>query len=136
MKKSNDIMGLDYFLMKTDFFHELYIRKLCHHGKGGQAAGIFITILCFLYQTGYYLKDNVELRRKIIHTTDGVFTHADLQETIQLALEIGLFHKKLYEEEQILTSREIQECYLASFPGRKKPAITLYNLINNKESEE
>ena len=60
MKKSYNIIGLDYFLMKTDFFQELSIRKLCHHGKGGQAAGIFITILCFLYQTGYYLKDNEE----------------------------------------------------------------------------
>ena len=136
MKKSYNIIGLDYFLMKTDFFQELSIRKLCHHGKGGQSAAIIITILCFLYQAGYCLKDNEELRRKIIHTMDGVFTQEDLQETIQLALEIGIFHKKLYEEEQILTSREIQECYLASFPGRKKPAIKTYNLINHKESEE
>lgn len=136
MKKKYNIIGLDSFLMKTDFFHELSIRKLCKHGHGAQSAGIFITILCFLYQKGYYIKDTDELRRKIVHTVDGAFTQEDLQETIRLSLAIGLFNKELYESEHILTSKDIQECYLVSYPNRKKPEIKEYNLINNPQNEE
>ena len=133
--KKNSTKELDYFLMKTDFFNEMSVRKLCYHGDGAQSAAIFITILCFLYKNGYYIEDTEEIRSKMLQKVDGTFTSEELQETIQLSLEIGLFNKELYENERILTSRDIQECYLISHPGRKKPEITMYNLINNTENE-
>lgn len=122
--------------MNTDFFYEIPVRKLCSHGNGALSASIFITILCFLYQNGYFLRDTEELRRRILEKNAVYFTYDQLQDTIHRSLEVGLFNKELYESERILTSKDIQKCYLLSYPSRSKPEIKDYNLINITEFGE
>lgn len=104
----NKKVGLDYFPMDVDFFQDIRIRKLIKY-QGGKAVTVYALLLCTIYKQGYYMRWDEELPFIISEQTG--FEEAYIQEVFKCCLMVGLFSKKLYDSNKILTSRGIQERY-------------------------
>src|SRR5690606_19248990 len=107
--------GLDYFPIDVDFYRSRKVRALiARHGVTAQA--LFITLLCRIYEEGYYIKwDELELS---VVSADINTPEATVSEIIASAIEFGLFDRELFEQ-GILTSEKIQEQFLLSTNRRK-----------------
>ena len=104
----NKKVGLDYFPMDVDFFQDIRIRKLIKY-QGGKAVTIYTLLLCIIYKQGYYMRWDEELPFIISEQTG--FEEAYIQEVFKCCLIVGLFSKKLYDSDKVITSRGIQERY-------------------------
>lgn len=100
--------GLDYFPFDLDFYQDIRIRKLIKY-QGGGAVAIYNLLLCFIYKDGYYTKWDTELPFIISEQTG--FEEPYICKVIDYCLSIGLFDKSLYESDEVLTSKGIQERY-------------------------
>ncbi|WP_349966281.1 DUF4373 domain-containing protein [Phocaeicola massiliensis] len=104
----NKKVGLDYFPMDVDFFQDIHIRKLIKY-QGGKAVTIYTLLLCIIYKQGYYMRWDEELPFIISEQTG--FEEAYIQEVFKCCLIVGLFSKKLYDSDKVITSSGIQERY-------------------------
>ena len=100
--------GLEYFPLDIDFFQDIRIRKLIKR-KGGKAVTVYTLLLCLIYKNGYYMQWDEEL--PFIGSEMSGYEEAYVAEVIDTCLSLGLFDKTLYETEQVLTSKGIQERY-------------------------
>ena len=98
--------GLDYFPLPVDFFDDIRICAVAvEYGAKGQLAAVML--LVHLYKTGYYLKwDNVA-RVRLLKDMPGV-TPTELDSIVRCLVEWDFFDKNLFEQEHVLTGREIQ----------------------------
>ena len=124
--------GLDYFPFDVNFFNDIKVRKLIKY-QGGKAVAIYAHLLCNIYQNGYYLVWDDELPFIISEVTG--YDEAYIQEAIKCCMNIGLFSKKLFENEKIITSKGIQlryeeVCKLC----KRKDIVSEYNLISSEET--
>ncbi|MDO5430923.1 DUF4373 domain-containing protein, partial [Parabacteroides sp.] len=102
--------GLDYFPLDTDLLRNRKIRQM-KRKYGPDAFLLYISLLCEIYANGYY----------VIASDDYVFDFSEqlgfseqhTLEMIMFMLELGLFHKGLFYDKRILTSKTIQEQYIA-----------------------
>ena len=101
--------GLDYFPFEVDFFTDIKVRKLIKY-QGGKAVTVYALLLCFIYKSGYYLRWDQELPFIVSEQTG--FEEVYILEVIKSCLTLGLFSKELYESNQILTSKGIQDRYV------------------------
>lgn len=99
---------LDYFPMDIDIFQDLKIRKLIKY-QGGKAVTVYALLLCTIYKEGYYVKWDKELPFICSELTG--FEEAYISEVLNTCLVLGLFDKTLFEKEQVLTSKGVQERY-------------------------
>ena len=99
---------LDYFPMDIDIFQDLKIRKLIKY-QGGKAVTVYALLLCTIYKEGYYVKWDKELPFICSELTG--FEEAYISEVVNTCLVLGLFDKTLFEKEQVLTSKGVQERY-------------------------
>ena len=104
----NRKVGLDYFPMDVDFFQDIRIRKLIKY-QGGKAVTVYALLLCIIYKQGYYVRWDDELPFIISEQTG--FEEAYIQEVFKCCLIVGLFSKKLYDSDKVITSKGIQERY-------------------------
>ena len=104
----NRKLGLDYFPMDVDFFQDIRIRKLIKY-QGGKAVTVYALLLCIIYKQGYYVRWDDELPFIISEQTG--FEEAYIQEVFKCCLIVGLFSKKLYDSDKVITSKGIQERY-------------------------
>lgn len=104
----NRKLGLDYFPMDVDFFQDIRIRKLIKY-QGGKAVTVYALLLCIIYKQGYYMRWDDELPFIISEQTG--FEEAYIQEVFKCCLIVGLFSKKLYDSDKVITSKGIQERY-------------------------
>lgn len=93
--------GLEYFPMDIDFFQDIKVRKLIKR-QGGKAVTVYALLLCLIYKNGYYMQWDDEL--PFIGSESTGFDEAYVSEVIKTCLTLGLFNKKLFDNEQILTS--------------------------------
>lgn len=127
----NKKMGLDYFPFDIDFFQDLKIRKLIKY-QGGKAVTVYALLLCNIYRQGYYMRWDEELPFAISEQTG--FEEVYIREVIKCCMVVGLFSKKLFESEKILTSFGIQDRYKnICFLCRRKADIFEFNLISSEE---
>ena len=105
----NRKLGLDYFSMDVDFFQDIRIRKLIKY-QGGKAVTVYALLLCIIYKQGYYVRWDDELPFIISEQTG--FEEASIQEVFKCCLIVGLFSKKLYDSDKVITSKGIQERWI------------------------
>lgn len=101
-------LGLEYFPFDIDFFQDIRIRKLIKR-QGGKAVTVYALLLCLIYKNGYYMQWDEEL--PFICSEVSGFEEAYISEVIKTCLTLGLFDKKLYDTERVLTSKGIQVRY-------------------------
>lgn len=127
----NKKIGLDYFPFDIDFFQDLKIRKLIKY-QGGKAITVYALLLCNIYKQGYYMRWDEELPFIVSEQTG--FEEAYIREVIKCCLVIGLFSKDLYESENILTSKGIQERYQKICDlCRRNNEMHEYNIISSED---
>ena len=123
--------GLSYFPMDVDLFQDIRIRKLIKY-QSGKAITVYALLLCLIYQRGYYMRWDEELPFIISEQTG--FEEAYILEVIRSCMTLGLFSKKLYDDEQIITSKGIQERYLYICKLlKRRVSITEYLLIDEEK---
>lgn len=123
--------GLSYFPMDVDLFQDIRIRKLIKY-QSGKAITVYALLLCHIYQRGYYMRWDEELPFIISEQTG--FEEAYILEVIRSCMTLGLFSKKLYDDEQIITSKGIQERYLYICKLlKRRVSITEYLLIDEEK---
>lgn len=127
-------MGLDYFPFDVDTFQDIKIRKLIKY-QGGKAITIYALLLCFIYKDGYYMRWDKELPFIISEQTG--FEEVYISEVIKNCLTLGLLSKELFDTEQILTSKGIQERYRDICKQMKRKCdFSEFSLISSETSEE
>lgn len=120
--------GFDYFSLDVSFHRDIKIRKLLRR-KGGEAITVYIILLCFIYENGYYLSWDDDL--PFILSEDTGLEEDRIIDIIQYCIEVGLFNKELFEKDRILTSHSIQERYKSAcfITKRVLPHDSPYQLI-------
>ena len=123
--------GLDYFPFEVDFFTDIKVRKLIKY-QGGKAVTVYALLLCFIYKSGYYLRWDQELPFIVSEQTG--FEEVYILEVIKSCLTLGLFSKELYESNQILTSKGIQDryIYICNISKRKVVISPEFNISSEK----
>ena len=123
--------GLSYFPFDVDFFQDLKIRKLIKY-QGSNAIAIYAFILCNIYKDGYYIRWDSDLPFIISEQTG--YEESYIVEVINCCLDIGLFSKKLFDSERVITSFGIQDRYRKiNDLCRRKSDISEYMLISSEE---
>ncbi|MDR0891326.1 MAG: DUF4373 domain-containing protein [Mediterranea sp.] len=114
--------GLDYFPLEANFAINptvLQIKK--EHGDA--TVDILIQVLSFIYTgEGYYVKADQTFCRKLavtLYQTDA----ATVESVVRQAVELEMFDARLYAEQGILTSVEIQQQFL--FSSRRRRNVVL-----------
>lgn len=103
-------IGLDYFPMDVDFLRDIKIRKI-EKECGSESIKVLLCLLGNIYRDeGYYINwdedtaflisDEIGLKEEVV------------KEVVNKSLQVGFFSKYLFDEENILTSKGIQERYL------------------------
>ena len=111
--------GLDYFPLDVHMDDSI---ALIEADYGVEGFGIIIKLYQQIYSNGYYLQvDNK--RMKLISRAMNVDTDL-LEEVILLAVEYGIFNKKLHKKYNILTSKGIQKRYF--FASLRRLSINFY----------
>lgn len=102
--------GLDYFPMDVDTFEDIKIRKLIKY-QGGKAFTVYALLLCIIYKDGCCARWDTELPFVVSEKTglDEVY----IQEVIQCCMMLGLFDRRMFDENGLLTSDGIQRRYRA-----------------------
>jgi hypothetical protein len=129
--------SLDYFPVDVDMMADIKIRKLTRRHTG-KAVAVYVTMLCMIYRNGYYLRDDDDLPFLISEVLPG-YTEDYIKEVISSCLDIGLFNKRIYSEENVFSSEGIQIRYREICSQMKrKGVIEEYNLLSPQEisSEE
>ena len=123
-------VGLTYFPLEVNFFDDIKIRKLIKY-QGCKSISIYTLLLCNIYQNGYYMLWDNELPFIISEKTG--YEEGYIKEVILSCFNIGLFNKKMYEENRIITSKGVQERYsLICKQSKKKAEISEFSLINTE----
>ena len=125
--------GLEYFPFDIDFFQDIRIRKLIKR-QGGKAVTVYALLLCLIYKNGYYMQWDNEL--SFIGSEISGFDEAYVSEVIKTCLTLGLFDKKLFDTEQILTSKGIQVRYCnIQRLNKRMSRIDKYSLLDDPQKE-
>lgn len=123
------IVGLKHFLFRTNFFEDIKVKRLSVTTHGANAVGIYVGILCYLFHEGYYLRWNEDTITRITCSL-GFCKSQDVIDTVLQTVECGLLDSHLFCEANVLTSKEIQECYLSSIAPKKNFKIQEFNLLD------
>lgn len=125
--------GLEYFPFDIDFFQDIRIRKLIKR-QGGKAVTVYALLLCLIYKNGYYLQWDKEL--PFIGSELSGFDEAYISEVIKTCLMLGLFDKGVFEQENVLTSKGIQERYCnIQRLNKRMSRIDRYSLLKEPQQE-
>ena len=105
-------IGLDYFPLDVNFYGDIKIRRLMRNNGGGKAAFVYITLLCKIYESGYYMAWDDDMSFMLSDITG--FEEGMIRESIKSCLQFGLLDKDLFDSHAILTSKGIQSRYLSA----------------------
>ena len=128
--------GIDYFPISVDFFDN---PKICavtvEHGIKGQAA--VMMILCAIYRNGYYIEWTPEVYITILKELPGI-NIKKMQKIVGTLVEWGFFDQSLFEQHQVLTSRDIQQYFSKAADLEHKTAngSLPYWLVKENDNED
>jgi hypothetical protein len=116
--------GLNYFPLDVDFFDDPRVGAVTvEHGTKGQAA--VVMLLCAIYRNGYYIEWTQENCIAILKELPGI-NIKKMQKIVRTLVEWDFFDRSLFEGQQVLTSRDIQQHYTVAARKRKvKPDETM-----------
>ena len=123
-------VGFDTVTLSTEFLSDSDLTRV-HHNIG--ASGIVILLSIYLQafkRKGYFFPVNV-LTLGVV-CGESFSTPADVKSAIEKMLDLGIFHREMYEKYQILTSAKLQKIYVAQSKTAKRTADIApeYSLID------
>lgn len=134
--------SLSYFPLDSDFFSDRKIRRLLKT-FGGKGVTIYIYVLCEVYrQSGYFLQYDRFYIQDISDALGEGFNKNLVSDVINFALNTGLFDKKVFDSNCVLTSAGIQKRYLSAKESSAKRTFSVneifpqYCCINETEQPE
>lgn len=134
--------SLSYFPLDSDFFSDRKIRRLLKT-FGGKGVTIYIYVLCEVYrQSGYFLQYDRFYIQDISDALGEGFNKNLVSDVINFALNTGLFDKKVFDSNCVLTSAGIQRRYLSAKESSAKRTFGVseifpqYCCINETEQPE
>lgn len=126
--------GLDYFPKDVNFYSDRKIRRiLAKHGMEGLI--VYDYMLCLIYsEDGYFIERDNDLSFDISDALNYKVDESFVDEVINTCLKVNLFNKKVFDQQNKLTSKGIQERYLSA----KRTAEISYelNLIPESKSQK
>lgn len=122
--------GFDYFSLEVRIFDNIKIRKLLKY-QSNSAVLVYINILCFIYEKGYYIEFDDDLPFYISEKLK--INEKEVIDAIKTCCDVGLFDKNLCEKHRILTSAGIQERYFTMCTSSKRKFIKCNFLLINSE---
>ncbi len=126
--------GLDFFPVEVSMFSDLKVRKLIKY-QGGQSISIYICLLCYIYENGYFVKWDNELPFIISEKTG--FEELYITDVINSCIKVDLFSESLYSNEGVLTSKGIQKRYdFICKQAKRKSEITEFSLMDLEEKTD
>jgi len=119
--------GLDYFSLDVDFYSDPKIVFLDKE-FGGDGIKLWLLMHCAIYREGYFLPlREIDLEYMVLRWG---FCRDRAVEILSHCLDLGIFHKGLYEKYGILTSASIQSRHaMATRQRRVNDVIQEYLLI-------
>jgi hypothetical protein len=110
--------GLEYFPLDVNFYGDIKVRKLMRNNGGGKAAFVYITLLCKIYESGYYMVWDDDMSFMLSDITG--FEEGMVRETVKSCMKFGLLDQELFNQHHILTSKSIQARYFSAIKRRVK----------------
>lgn len=133
--------GMMYFPLKVNLFDEVPMELIeAKFGLKGTAA--IMKLLCKIYKdNGYYLAWNKEQCTLFTNKVGRDISEEEMQGMVDILVEKRFFDLKVYKEQQVLTSIEIQKVWLEATKRRKRENVPLPYLfeelkINNEKLKE
>lgn len=121
--------GVDYFPMDVDFLSDLKVRRILK-ACGVSSITVLLYLLSVIYKDeGYYIQWDDDIA---FLAADNLYMDEELVlDVVREALRVGFFSQKMFDKHQILTSKGIQERYIAATTRRKDVEIAKkYSLLN------
>lgn len=129
--------GLDYAGWSVNIFDgDTKIDKLLD-AQGWSGFGIYFYLCQMAYKfDGYFYRWSYDDSATTARRMGGGIGSETVRQTVGLCLQIGLFDRRLFDRDGILTSRGIQRRFSAAIQGRRvKAVIARYWLLGSDESK-
>lgn len=113
--------GIDYFPLETGFLNDLKVRRILKT-CGASSISVLLFLLSNIYDDeGYFLKWNDDIA--FLAADNLGLDEQEVLDVLKVAFKVGFFDENMFVKYNILTSKGIQERYIAAVSRRKK--ITL-----------
>lgn len=113
--------GIDYFPMETGFLNDLKVRRILKT-CGASSISVLLFLISNIYEDeGYFLKWNDDIA--FLAADNLGLDEQEVLDVLKVAFKVGFFDENMFVKYNILTSKGIQERYIAAASRRKK--ITL-----------
>lgn len=129
--------GIDYAGWSVNIFDgDTKIDKLLD-AQGWIGWGIYFYLCQMAYKfDGYFYRWSYDDSATTARRMGGGIRSETVKQAVGLCLQIGLFDKRLFDRDGILTSRGIQRRFLVAIQGRRvKSVIADYWLLDDEESK-
>lgn len=132
-------LGLDYAGWDVHIFDDDERMDQLIDSQGWQGFSVYFFICQKAYATGgYYLNWSEASPASIARRMGGGIRSGTITQVVALCLRIGLFDKRLFDRERVLTSNEIQERFMYAVEKRGESGRTVnpvYWLLNSQETK-
>lgn len=123
--------GFSYFPLDVHFFSDIRIRKLIKNNSS-QAVSIYLCVLTFIYENGYYVVNDRDLGFVISEKTG--CKESMVNAVLSYCVAIGLFSDEMYKQ-GVFTSKSIQERYISMCKSSKRVvSIGEFRLVSSEET--
>lgn len=120
--------GINYFPINVNFTEESAL-EVIEAKYGIKGSGIVLKLMCKIYKEGYYISWSDE-QCMIFASKAGRDVEAkEVGDIISILLDKGMFYRKTYEENHVLTSEAIQKVWLEATKRRKRDLSALPYLV-------
>ena len=124
--------GINYFPINVNFTEESAL-EVIEAKYGIKGSGIVLKLMCKIYKEGYYISWNDEQCMIFANKAGKDVATEEVGDIISILLDKGMFYRKTYEENHILTSQAIQKVWLEATKRRKRDVSALpYLLVETK----
>ena len=103
--------GLDYFPVDTNILQNKKVRRLKRRA-GHVAVVLYLQILCDCYANSYFVKWNDDYRLELSEQIE--IQEDEIEKTVRLMVDLNLFDRAMFENNDVLTSVNIQNRYIAA----------------------
>ena len=103
--------GLDYFPVDTNILQNKKVRRLKRRA-GHAAVVLYLQILCDCYANSYFVKWNDDYRLELSEQIE--IQEDEIEKMVRLMVDLNLFDRAMFENNDVLTSVNIQNRYIAA----------------------
>ena len=103
--------GLDYFPVDTNILQNKKVRRLKRRA-GHVAVVLYLQILCDCYANSYFVKWNEDYRLELSEQIE--IQEDEIEKMVRLMVDLNLFDRAMFENNDVLTSVNMQERYVAA----------------------